>query len=84
MTGPPADGPALPAVLAIDGGNSKTDVALVAADGTVLARQRGGGTNPQNLGDDEAMTRLDNLVRAAAQAAGLAGGGTPGSPPVAE
>ena len=26
-----------PAVLAIDGGNSKTDVALVASDGTLLA-----------------------------------------------
>jgi N-acetylglucosamine kinase-like BadF-type ATPase len=32
---------ALPAVLAIDGGNSKTDVALVAADGSVLAALRG-------------------------------------------
>src|SRR6202020_2080890 len=30
-------GRAVPAVLALDGGNSKTDVALVAADGTVLA-----------------------------------------------
>ena len=62
----------LPAVLAIDGGNSKTDVALVAADGDVLGRARGGGSNPQGLGDDEAMRRLELLVRAAAQAAGLA------------
>ena len=30
-----------PAVLAIDGGNSKTDVALVASDGTLLASARG-------------------------------------------
>lgn len=69
----------LPAVLAIDGGNSKTDVALVAADGTVLARERGPGTNPQGLGEDEAMSRLDALVRAAAVAAGLppAPGGVP-------
>ena len=34
----------LPAVLAIDGGNSKTDAALVAADGTLLAAVRGPGT----------------------------------------
>ncbi len=73
----------LPAVLAIDGGNSKTEVALVAADGTVLARERGGGTNPQGLGDDEAMSRLDTLVRAAARMAGLAGAAA-GSGPAAE
>jgi N-acetylglucosamine kinase-like BadF-type ATPase len=36
----------LPAVLAVDGGNSKTDVALVAADGSVLATARGGGIGP--------------------------------------
>ena len=34
---------ALPEVLAIDGGNSKTDVALVAADGSLLATARGPG-----------------------------------------
>jgi N-acetylglucosamine kinase-like BadF-type ATPase len=33
----------LPAVLAVDGGNSKTDVALVAADGTLLGTARGAG-----------------------------------------
>jgi N-acetylglucosamine kinase-like BadF-type ATPase len=33
----------LPAVLAVDGGNSKTDVALVAADGSLLATTRGAG-----------------------------------------
>jgi N-acetylglucosamine kinase-like BadF-type ATPase len=59
-----------PAVLAIDGGNSKTEAALVAADGTVLGRARGGGSNPQGLGEDEAMRRLESLVAAAAQAAG--------------
>ena len=42
---PPAQPLALkPAVLAIDGGNSKTDVALVARDGTLLASARGPGT----------------------------------------
>ncbi|MBO0814872.1 MAG: hypothetical protein J2P30_06945, partial [Actinobacteria bacterium] len=34
---------ALPDVLAIDGGNSKTDLALVAADGSLLATARGPG-----------------------------------------
>jgi len=34
---------ALPEVLAIDGGNSKTDLALVAADGSLLATARGPG-----------------------------------------
>jgi N-acetylglucosamine kinase-like BadF-type ATPase len=33
----------LPEVLAIDGGNSKTDIALVAADGSLLATARGPG-----------------------------------------
>ena len=63
---------ALPAVLAVDGGNSKTDVALVAADGTVLARERGPGSNWQSLGEDVAMARIGSLVQAAAAAAGLA------------
>jgi N-acetylglucosamine kinase-like BadF-type ATPase len=35
--------PDLPAVLAVDGGNSKTDVVLVAADGSLLATARGAG-----------------------------------------
>ena len=33
-------------VLAVDAGNSKTDVAVVAADGSVLATARGGGFRP--------------------------------------
>ena len=63
--------PAPPAVLAIDGGNSKTDVALVATDGTVLAAVRGGGSNHQGIGRDGMVTVLTDLVRAAATAAGL-------------
>jgi len=34
-------------VLAIDGGNSKTDLALVAADGTLLAALRGPGASQE-------------------------------------
>jgi N-acetylglucosamine kinase-like BadF-type ATPase len=60
----------LPAVLAIDGGNSKTEAALVAADGTVLAQQRGPGSNWQDLGHDRAMRVLGDLAAAVALAAG--------------
>jgi N-acetylglucosamine kinase-like BadF-type ATPase len=58
----------LPAVLAIDGGNSKTDVALVAADGTVCGRARGPGV-PAML-SDQTITMLAPMVRAAAADAG--------------
>ena len=37
-------------VLAIDGGNSKTAVLLVDADGKVLAQVRGPGAPPQTVG----------------------------------
>jgi N-acetylglucosamine kinase-like BadF-type ATPase len=59
------------AVLAVDGGNSKTDVALVAADGSVLATARGGGSNYQGVGLDRATQVLTSLVREVAEAAGL-------------
>jgi N-acetylglucosamine kinase-like BadF-type ATPase len=60
-----------PAVLAIDGGNSKTDVALVANDGTLLATVRGPGINPQDVGADQTALNLDALVKQAAGQAGL-------------
>ena len=49
-------------VLAIDGGNSKTDVALVTTDGTVLARARGGASNHQVIGVEAAFDVLRGLV----------------------
>jgi len=61
------------AVLAIDGGNSKTDVALVAADGTLLASLRGPGANQEDYGVDGAMRILDGLVRSVASLAGADG-----------
>jgi N-acetylglucosamine kinase-like BadF-type ATPase len=70
-------------VLAVDAGNSKTDVALVAADGTVL----GGGFQPPVTGDEAAGADLAAIVERAAAAAGLAvpgpaaGGGAAGGPP---
>jgi N-acetylglucosamine kinase-like BadF-type ATPase len=63
--------PVLPAVLAIDGGNSKTDLALVAADGTLLASLRGPGASHEEFGMPEAMRRLDGMVREAVALAGL-------------
>ena len=66
--------PEPPAVLAVDGGNSKTDVALVAADGSLLATARGAG-----------MRHFDRLPEWLDVLAGLIGqvqrqAGVPGRP----
>jgi N-acetylglucosamine kinase-like BadF-type ATPase len=63
------------AVLAIDGGNSKTDVALIAADGSILSAVRGGGSNHQSVGSERATAELRRLVRATAEKAGISGDG---------
>ena len=65
------------AVLAIDGGNSKTDVALVAGDGTLLAAVRGPGSNAHIIGLGPAMAILAELAAAAAAQAGIAAGVSP-------
>ncbi len=82
-TAPPADGPLgsgsvgavgrelVPGVLAIDGGNSKTDVALLTAEGQVLGTARGGGFTPHSTGVEAAVAGLEPLIRAAADDAGL-------------
>ncbi len=61
---------AAPDILAVDGGNSKVDVALVRADGVVLGAARGGGT-PFSPGSEarsiEAL--LDAVARACREAA---------------
>jgi len=64
-------------VLAFDAGNSKTDVALVSADGTVLGTARGGGFEPHIVGAFAAVEGLAPLVAAAAAEAGLAIGEGP-------
>jgi N-acetylglucosamine kinase-like BadF-type ATPase len=64
-----ADGQA--AVLAIDGGNSKTDVALIGWDGRVLATLRGPGASQEGHGVDGAMRRLGELILAVAGQAGI-------------
>ncbi|MET7538581.1 BadF/BadG/BcrA/BcrD ATPase family protein [Streptomyces sp. NPDC005349] len=56
-------------VLAIDAGNSKTDVAVVAADGTVVGSARGGGFQPPRVGVEAAVDMLAEAVgRALAEA----------------
>jgi N-acetylglucosamine kinase-like BadF-type ATPase len=60
------------AVLAIDGGNSKTDVALVAADGTLLGAGRGPGS--REFPTAETIGAIGATIAAAARAAGLAPG----------
>jgi N-acetylglucosamine kinase-like BadF-type ATPase len=67
----PAGG-GLPAVLAVDGGNSKTDAALVAADGSLLAAARGPGTAGA-VRLDETLAVLAGLARRVQREAGLAG-----------
>ena len=60
-----------PAVLAVDGGNSKTDVALVDAGGGVLGAARGPGACHHHLGVPAAMDTLAALIVAACHDAGL-------------
>jgi N-acetylglucosamine kinase-like BadF-type ATPase len=58
-------------VLAIDGGNVKTDVALVDADGHLLSLIRGGTSSPHVLGFHGCVGFLSELVADARSNAGL-------------
>jgi hypothetical protein len=49
-------------ILAVDGGNSKTDVAIVADDGRLLAAVRGPTASHQQVGMDTGMELLAGLV----------------------
>jgi N-acetylglucosamine kinase-like BadF-type ATPase len=64
-------------VLAVDGGNSKTDLALARADGEVLALVRGPLSSPHHLGLNGAVGVLERLLDEAAADAGLARDGRP-------
>jgi N-acetylglucosamine kinase-like BadF-type ATPase len=57
-------------VLAVDGGNSKTDLALLRADGAVLALVRGPGSSPHHIGVDGCLDVLEALLGRARAAAG--------------
>ncbi|WP_037675514.1 N-acetylglucosamine kinase [Streptomyces griseus] len=58
-------------VLAIDAGNSKTDVAVVTVDGDVLATARGGGFRPPAVGVAAAVDALAETVAEAYAEAGV-------------
>ena len=58
-------------LLAVDGGNSKTDVALLDTAGNVVAAVRGGTVSHQQVGNAAAGERLRALVDRAADEAGI-------------
>jgi N-acetylglucosamine kinase-like BadF-type ATPase len=62
-------------VLAIDAGNSKTDVAVVAEDGEVLGTARGGGFRPPVVGVAAAVDALGVAVGQAFARAGVTAAG---------
>jgi N-acetylglucosamine kinase-like BadF-type ATPase len=61
-----------PLLFAVDGGNSKTDLALLGADGEVRALVRGPLSSPHHLGLDGSLDVLRALVERAAEGAGVA------------
>jgi N-acetylglucosamine kinase-like BadF-type ATPase len=63
--------------LAVDGGNSKTDLALVGSDGALLSLVRGPLSSPHHLGVEGALGVLEDLLRDAAREAGLSRGNGP-------
>ncbi|WP_103530596.1 N-acetylglucosamine kinase [Streptomyces sp. SM11] len=69
-------------VVAIDAGNSKTDVALIGVDGTVLSTARGGGFQPPVVGMEAAIDVLAAVLERAVAQLPDAGGplGFSGSP----
>jgi N-acetylglucosamine kinase-like BadF-type ATPase len=61
-------------VLAVDGGNYKTDLALVRADGGVLTFARGPQSSPHHVGVDGCLRVLEDLLARALRDAGLPNG----------
>jgi N-acetylglucosamine kinase-like BadF-type ATPase len=57
-------------VLAVDGGNSKTDLALVGLDGSVVATARGPGSSHHHIGVSGTIEQLGALFRQAMARAG--------------
>lgn len=64
-------------LLAVDGGNSKTDVVLARGDGAVLSFVRGPMSSPDHLGLEGALEVLGDLLEQAARRAALSSGGGP-------
>ncbi|MGP4028077.1 N-acetylglucosamine kinase [Actinomadura sp. 3N407] len=57
-------------LVAVDGGNSKTDAAVVGAGGELLATARGGGFRPRAAGLDAALDVLSETIGAVLRDAG--------------
>jgi len=64
-------------VLAVDGGNYKTDLTLARADGDVLAFVRGPQSSPYHLGVEGCLRVLEDLLGQALREAGLPTGRRP-------
>jgi N-acetylglucosamine kinase-like BadF-type ATPase len=60
-------------VLAVDGGNSKTDLALIGRDGSLLATARGEGSSPFHLGVEGSVAVIERLYKRACRDAGVSG-----------
>ena len=58
-------------ILAVDGGNSKVDVALVSADGAVLGAARGGGTPFSPGSEERSIAALLEALAGACREAGI-------------
>ena len=67
-------------ILAVDGGNSKTDVALCTSDGELLAGVRGPTTSHQAVGLEPGLDRLSGLVGRVLADAGLSRSAAPRLP----
>jgi N-acetylglucosamine kinase-like BadF-type ATPase len=65
-----SDDAVAPAVLAVDGGNSKTDVLVIDAAGDILGSARGAGSCHQMVGLDQAMTTIGATIDEAMSVAG--------------
>src|SRR5580765_931600 len=59
------------ALLAVDGGATKTDLALVAADGSLLALERGPLSSPHYVGVEGSLDVLGGLLDRAGTEAGI-------------
>jgi N-acetylglucosamine kinase-like BadF-type ATPase len=64
-------------VIAVDGGNSKTDLALVGSDGTLLSLRRGPLSSPHHVGLDGCLDVLERLLHGALTQAGISDGRGP-------
>jgi N-acetylglucosamine kinase-like BadF-type ATPase len=64
-------------LLAVDGGNSKTDLALLSADGELLSLRRGPLSSPHHVGLDGSLDVLERLLGEALAEAGVERDGQP-------